>query len=91
MTAAYTRIDLPKAVVDPLKFRDQKRYSDRLRDARETTKQDDALLVAHGTIGGTPRRGGGDVLRVHGRLDGRCRRRWAGRRGAAGRAAGRTA
>src|SRR6202167_3991627 len=49
---AFTRIDLPKAVVDPLKFRDQKRYSDRLRDARETTKQDDALLVAHGTIGG---------------------------------------
>ena len=51
---AFTRIDLPKAVVDPLKFRDQKRYSDRLRDARETTKQDDALLVAHGTIGGNP-------------------------------------
>jgi acetyl-CoA carboxylase carboxyl transferase subunit beta len=48
----YTRIDLPKAVVDPLKFRDQKRYADRLRDARETTRQDDALLVAHGNIGG---------------------------------------
>jgi acetyl-CoA carboxylase carboxyl transferase subunit beta len=49
---AYTRIDLPKPVVDPLKFRDQKKYTDRLKDARETTKQDDALLVAHGTIGG---------------------------------------
>jgi len=49
---SYTRIDLPKAVVDPLKFRDQKRYADRLRDAREATKQDDALLVAHGTVGG---------------------------------------
>ena len=48
----YTRIDLPKAVVDPLKFRDQKRYADRLKDARESTKQDDALLVAHGTVGG---------------------------------------
>jgi acetyl-CoA carboxylase carboxyl transferase subunit beta len=48
----YTRIDLPKPVVDPLKFRDQKRYVDRLRDAREATKQEDALLVAHGTIGG---------------------------------------
>ncbi len=48
----YTRIDLPKAVVDPLKFRDQKKYADRLRDARESTKQDDALLVAHGTVGG---------------------------------------
>jgi len=49
---SYTRIDLPKALVDPLKFRDQKKYSDRLREARESSKQDDALLVAHGTIGG---------------------------------------
>jgi acetyl-CoA carboxylase carboxyl transferase subunit beta len=49
---AYTRIDLPKGVVDPLKFRDQKKYTDRLKDAREKTRQDDALLVAHGTIGG---------------------------------------
>lgn len=49
---SYTRIDLPKALVDPLKFRDQKKYADRLREARDATKQDDALLVAHGTIGG---------------------------------------
>jgi acetyl-CoA carboxylase carboxyl transferase subunit beta len=49
---AYTRIDLPKGVVDPLKFRDQKKYTDRLKDARDKTKQDDAVLVAHGTIGG---------------------------------------
>jgi acetyl-CoA carboxylase carboxyl transferase subunit beta len=50
---AFTRIDLPKAVPDPLKFRDQKRYADRLKDARETNKQDDALVVAHGLVGGT--------------------------------------
>jgi acetyl-CoA carboxylase carboxyl transferase subunit beta len=49
---SFTRIDLPKVVTDPLKFRDQKRYADRLKEAREATKQDDALLVAHGTIGG---------------------------------------
>jgi len=49
---SYTRIDLPKAVADPLKFRDQKRYTDRLREAREKTRQDDALLVAHGEISG---------------------------------------
>ncbi len=49
---SYTRIDLPKAVADPLKFRDQKRYADRLKEAREKTKQEDALLVAHGEIGG---------------------------------------
>jgi acetyl-CoA carboxylase carboxyl transferase subunit beta len=48
----YTRIDLPKPVLDPLKFRDDKKYTDRLKTARETTKQEDALLVAHGTIGG---------------------------------------
>ncbi len=49
---SYTRIDLPKAVADPLRFRDQKKYTDRLRDAREATRLDDGLLVAHGTIGG---------------------------------------
>lgn len=49
---AFTRIELPKAVPDPLKFRDQKRYTDRLKEARDKTKQDDAILVAHGTVGG---------------------------------------
>ncbi len=49
---AYTRIELPKAVVDPLKFRDSKRYTDRLKEAREKTHLDDAVVVGHGTIGG---------------------------------------
>jgi acetyl-CoA carboxylase carboxyl transferase subunit beta len=49
---SYTRIDLPKAVLDPLRFRDQKRYTDRLKDARDATRLEDGLLVAHGTIGG---------------------------------------
>jgi acetyl-CoA carboxylase carboxyl transferase subunit beta len=48
----YTRIDLPKALLDPLKFRDQKRYIDRLKEAQSNTRQDDAVLVAHGQIGG---------------------------------------
>ncbi len=48
----YTRIELPKLTGDPLKFRDRKRYSDRLKDARATTGDDDALIVAHGTMGG---------------------------------------
>ena len=48
----YTRIELPKAPPDPLRFRDSKRYSDRLREAREKTGLDDAILVAHGSIGG---------------------------------------
>ena len=48
----YTAIELPKVPADPLRFRDEKRYTDRLREAREATRLDDALLVAHGTIGG---------------------------------------
>jgi acetyl-CoA carboxylase carboxyl transferase subunit beta len=40
--------------VDPLRFRDEKRYIDRLREAREATHLEDALVVAHGTIGGQP-------------------------------------
>jgi acetyl-CoA carboxylase carboxyl transferase subunit beta len=47
-----TRIELPKVPTDPLRFRDAKRYTDRLRDAREKTGLDDAIVVAHGTIGG---------------------------------------
>ncbi len=49
---AYTRIELPRVPVDPLKFRDSKRYTDRLKEARDKTGLDDACLVAHGTIGG---------------------------------------
>jgi acetyl-CoA carboxylase carboxyl transferase subunit beta len=48
----YTRIELPKPPVDPLRFRDSKRYTDRLKAARDKTHIDDAILVAHGTIGG---------------------------------------
>ena len=48
----FTRIELPKAPPDPLRFRDQKRYADRLREAREKTGLDDAIVVAHGLIGG---------------------------------------
>jgi len=48
----FTRIELPKVPLDPLRFRDQKRYTERLKDAREKTHLDDAILVAHGLIGG---------------------------------------
>ncbi len=39
---------------DPLKFRDTKRYSDRLRRAREETGLSEAILVGEGTIEGRP-------------------------------------
>ncbi len=48
----YNRIELPKAVVDPLKFRDRKRYSERLREAQSKTGEQDAIIVAHGKMGG---------------------------------------
>lgn len=51
---AYTRIELPKTPADPLRFRDSKRYADRLKDAREKTSETDALMVAHGRMGGLP-------------------------------------
>lgn len=48
----YQLIELPKVVVDPLKFRDQKRYTDRLKEAQAKTSRQDAIVVAHGKING---------------------------------------
>ena len=48
----FTRIELPRVPLDPLRFRDSKRYADRLKEARDKTGLDDAILVAHGAIGG---------------------------------------
>ncbi len=50
--AAFTRIELPRAPVDPLGFRDQKRYTERLKENRAKSHLDEALVVAHGTITG---------------------------------------
>lgn len=50
----YQVIELPKVLVDPLKFRDQKRYTDRLKEAQAKTGRQDAIMVAHGTIHGQP-------------------------------------
>lgn len=40
--------------VDVLKFRDSKKYKDRLTDAQRKTKESDALVVAKGSISGLP-------------------------------------
>ncbi len=50
----FTPITLPKVPLDPLKFKDSKKYVDRLKDYRKKTGQEDAILVAHGKIGGNP-------------------------------------
>ncbi|MBT5570240.1 MAG: acetyl-CoA carboxylase carboxyltransferase subunit beta [Alphaproteobacteria bacterium] len=51
---AYTRIDLPAVTSDPLKFRDSRRYTDRLKDAQTKSGEREAIIVAHGTISGQP-------------------------------------
>lgn len=49
---AYQRIELPKAPTDPLKFRDRRKYADRLKETQNKLEEDDALIVAHGKMGG---------------------------------------
>lgn len=41
-----------KVTFDPLKFKDRKKYADRLRETRAKTGRQDAIVVAQGTIGG---------------------------------------
>ena len=47
-------IPIPKPKLDPLNFRDKKKYSDRIKDAQSKTKLDDALLVNFGLIDKIP-------------------------------------
>ena len=50
----YTEIEVPMPVADPLQFRDQKRYPDRMKTAQKGTGEKEAMLVAEGEIGRTP-------------------------------------
>ena len=50
----YKTIELPEAPTDPLKFRDRKRYVERLKEAQAKTGGKEAIRVAHGTMGGQP-------------------------------------
>ncbi|QGZ35443.1 acetyl-CoA carboxylase, carboxyltransferase subunit beta [Stappia indica] len=49
---SFEKVKTPEVVADPLKFRDEKRYTDRLRDARAKTGLDDAVTVATGKLRG---------------------------------------
>ncbi|MEM8950086.1 MAG: acetyl-CoA carboxylase, carboxyltransferase subunit beta [Pseudomonadota bacterium] len=49
---SWNQIELPKSEPDPLKFRDRKRYSDRLKEAQTKTGRSDAVEAAHGKIDG---------------------------------------
>ena len=48
----YTRVAVPGVPADPLKFRDGRRYTDRIKDARAATELDDAVIVAEGKLDG---------------------------------------
>jgi acetyl-CoA carboxylase carboxyl transferase subunit beta len=47
-------VPLPEAPIDPLKFRDEKRYIDRLKDARTKTGQQDAFKIGFGRVDELP-------------------------------------
>lgn len=48
----YKTFPLPDVPYDPLKFKDRKKYADRLRDSRVKTGLKEAITVAKGTIKG---------------------------------------
>ena len=50
----FNEVKVPAPSVDPLQFRDQKKYPDRLRAAQKATEETEAMLVAAGEIGRTP-------------------------------------
>ena len=50
----FTKLDMPKPIVDPLKFRDKERYTDRLKRSHAKTTEPDAIASAAGTVGGVP-------------------------------------
>jgi len=50
--AKYEVLPSPEVKEDPLRFKDSKRYTDRLKAARAATNERDALINASGRIGG---------------------------------------
>ncbi|HVT54522.1 MAG TPA: acetyl-CoA carboxylase, carboxyltransferase subunit beta [Xanthobacteraceae bacterium] len=47
-------IQVPDVSIDPLKFRDERKYQDRLKDARTKTGLKDAVKLGYGKLGGLP-------------------------------------
>ncbi len=50
----FVEVKVPDPVTDPLQFRDQKKYPERLKTAQKSTGSKEAMLVAEGEIGRTP-------------------------------------
>lgn len=49
---SYDIVPAPDAAIDPLKFRDNRRYTDRLKESKQATELNDAVLVGEGTLDG---------------------------------------
>src|SRR6187551_2938694 len=47
-------VALPDVTPDPLKFRDVKRYSDRIKESRTKTNFNDAIKIGYGRLEGLP-------------------------------------
>jgi acetyl-CoA carboxylase carboxyl transferase subunit beta len=52
--AVFHEVEVPKPLPDPLSFRDQKRYPDRMKNAQRATGEMEAMLVAEGELGRAP-------------------------------------
>ncbi|RRH78025.1 acetyl-CoA carboxylase, carboxyltransferase subunit beta [Falsigemmobacter faecalis] len=50
----FLEVKVPEPIVDPLQFRDQKKYPDRMKAAQKSTGEKEAMLVAEGEILRTP-------------------------------------
>ncbi|PIE14291.1 MAG: acetyl-CoA carboxylase carboxyl transferase subunit beta [Rhodobacterales bacterium] len=50
----FTEVKVPEVLQDPLMFKDQKRYPERMKAAQKKTGEQDAILVVEGEIGRTP-------------------------------------
>ena len=50
----YETVEFPAVPADPLKFRDERKYVDRLKEARQKANSDDAIHAGFGTIDQLP-------------------------------------
>lgn len=50
----FVEVEVPEPITDPLQFKDQKKYPDRMKAAQKATDEKEAMLVGEGDIGRTP-------------------------------------
>ena len=71
-------VAVPPVAADPLKFRDERRYVDRIKDARAKTGMNDSVKIGYGKLEGDADRRRRAGFRFHGRLARHGRRRSGG-------------